>query len=224
VTLLAPREAYRLWAPTYEDGNVITHLEQRLVARLGPSPARLRLLDAGCGTGARMAGMTAARAVGVDLSPEMLAMGRDNPALGGIELIEGDLRALPVSDRAFDLVWCRLAIGYVAELAEAYAELARAADLGGSVIVTDFHPAASAAGHRRTFRHDGGSYRLETFLHSADRQIEAAARAGLALRAWAEAEIGPEVRHFYAEAGRETLYAEHCGLPVVLALAFNRDG
>ena len=224
MTVLAPREAYRLWAPSYEAGNAITHLEQGLVARLGPAPAGLRLLDAGCGTGSRMTDAGAKRAVGVDLSPEMLALGRADPALAGVELVEGDLRALPVPDRAFDLVWCRLAIGYVADLGAVYAELARVADMGASVIVTDFHPAASAGGHRRTFLHDGETYELETWLHSAEQQIEAAERAGLSPQARAEAKIGPEVRRFYAGAGRKARYAEHRGLPVVLALAFTRDG
>lgn len=224
MTALAARDAYRLWAPTYRAGNAVTHLEQGLVARLGPSPVGLRLLDAGCGTGSHLAWTGAASAVGVDLSPEMLAVGRADPALADVELVEGDLRALPLPDRAFDLVWCRLAIGYVADLDAAYAELARVADAGAAVIVSEFHPAASAAGHRRTFRHGGETHELETWLHSAERQIETAARAGLTLRARAEAKIGPEVRRFYAAAGREALYAEHRGLPVVLALAFMRDG
>lgn len=224
MSLLAAKEAYRLWAPTYEAENAITHLEQGLVAELGPAPSGLRLLDVGCGTGRRLLGSEAARAVGVDLSPEMLAEGCRNAALADADLLEGDVRALPLPDSMFDLVWCRLVIGHVAELAAAYAELARVAAAGASVVVTDFHGAAYAAGHRRTFRHRGEVHEAVHHLHSAEAQIEAARRAGLTLRARAEAAIGPEVRHFYAQAGREALYREHCGLPVVLALVFTRDG
>lgn len=224
MTLLAPREAYRRWAPVYEAENAITHLEQAEVAALGPSPVGRHLLDAGCGTGRRLAWSGAARATGVDLSPEMLAQGRGNPALTEVELIEGDLRALPLPDRAFDLVWCRLAIGHLAELEAAYAELARVAAPGATVIVTDFHVAAHAAGHRRTFRVDGEVIEVAHFPHPAETQVAAARCAGLTPRARSQAVIGPEVRRYYEAAGRLALYREHCGLPAVLALAFTRDG
>jgi malonyl-CoA O-methyltransferase len=224
VTALAPREAYRLWAPVYGAENAVTDLEQGLVATMGPSPAGLRLLDAGCGTGRRLVATGAARATGVDLSPEMLAEGRRNPALAGIELIEGDLRALPLPDRSFDLVWCRLMIGHLAELDRAYAELARVAAPGATVIVTDFHPAAHAAGHRRRFRLADEVLEVTHHPHSIARQLEAARREGLALRARCEAAIGPQVRAYYESAGRLALYHQHRGLPVVLALAFTRDG
>ena len=39
-----------------------------------------------------------------------------------------------------------------------------------------------------------------------------------------EAAIGPAVRPFYDRAGRSALYAQHDGLPVVLGLAFEREG
>ncbi|MBO0748936.1 MAG: methyltransferase domain-containing protein [Porphyrobacter sp.] len=224
MSLLASREAYRLWAPTYEAGNPVTTLEQELVLRLGPSPGRLRLLDAGCGTGWRLAEAGAASAVGVDLSPEMLEIGRANPRCACAELIEGDLRALPVPSHSFDLVWCRLAIGYLAELPLAFTELARAAAPGADVVVTEFHPAALAAGHRRTFRTNDRVHEVRTYQHSEEQLVAAAGHAGLSLRARAEAAIGPQVRQFYRRAGREDLYREHRGLPLVLGLRFTRDG
>lgn len=224
MTVLAPREAYRLWASAYEAENAITWLERDLVEKLGPSPAGRRLLDAGCGTGRRLVDARAAHAVGVDLSPEMLAVGRANPRLVGIELIEGDLRALPLPDGAFDLVWCRLAIGHLPDCMPAYTELARVVAPGASVIVTDFHPAAWAAGHRRTFRHAGEVREVAHYCHPADGQIAAACGAGLRLREQTQGVVGPDVRPFYTTAGREALYRAHRGLPVVLGLAFVRDG
>lgn len=222
MSMLGPQEAYRLWAPTYESGNALLEIERRLVGELGPSPLGLRLLDAGCGTGWRLASSGAASAVGVDLSPEMLAQGRRNPRLSEVELIEGDVRALPFPDRTFDLVWCRLVLGYLPDVESAYRELGRVAVPGGSVVVTDFHPGALAAGRRRTFRDASGVHELLTYLHEPRLQLEAAARAGLTLRRAEDAAIGPEVRAFFR--GREELYDAHCGEPVVLGLAFVRDG
>jgi len=225
MTALAAREAYRLWAPSYSAENAVTCLEQRLVDALGPAPAGLRLLDVGCGTGRRLVGTGAARAIGVDLSPEMLATGRLELGFGPeVQLQLGDARTLRLPDGAFDLVWCRLMVGHLDECRRLYRELGRVVRIGGRVIVTDFHSAAHAAGHRRTFRHDGAVLEVEHHVHPEKEQLAAAAAAGLTLVASEQAAIGPEVRRFYLEAGREAAYEEQQGLPVVQALAFRRDG
>jgi len=223
VSLLAPREAYRLWAPTYEAGNALTELERGLVEKLGPSPEGRRLLDAGCGTGWRLRNAGAARAVGVDLSPEMLAQGRGNSELASVEFLEADVCALPFQDAEFDLVWCRLVIGYVPDLGQAFRELARVTRAGGAVVVTDFHPEALATGLRRTFRHGDEEHELLTYPHSVDALISAARSASLTFCRRADAHVGPQVRHFYVQAGREGFYLEHVGMPVVLGLSFVRD-
>lgn len=222
MTVLAARDAYRLWAPTYGAENAVSWLEDRLAREMTPPLGGLRLLDAGCGTGRRLCGTAASRVVGVDLSPEMLAAGESDIEA---QLLVADLRALPLADRTFDMLWCRLAIGHVADCRQVYAELGRVADIGARVIVTDFHPEAHAAGHRRSFRGVDGLVReAEHHLHRHSHHLAAAAAAGLDLAEMSEAAIGPEVRPFYEAAGRETLYDQHLGLPVVLALAFRRPG
>jgi malonyl-CoA O-methyltransferase len=221
MTALAPREAYRLWAPLYRDETAISYLDDRLVSELSPPTWGKRLLDAGCGTGRRLEGAGAAGAVGVDLSLEMLASGRDR----GHPLVAGDLRRLPIQTGSFDLVWCRLVIGHLAEVGAAYGELARVCRAGGTVVVTDFHPAAAAAGHRRTFRDEGGTVReVEHHVHSLESHLARAALAGLRPRGVREGRVGPEIRAFYQAAGREEAYRSQLGLPLVLALAFRRDG
>ena len=225
MTALAPREASRLLASTYGAENAITHLEQELVHEMGPTPTGHSLLDAGCGTGRRLVGTGAYRAVGVELSPEMLAAGRAVHAFGPeVQLQVGDLRALPLPDGAFDLVWCRLVIGHLDECGGAYAELGRVTRTSGRVIVTDFHPLAHAAGHRRTFRQGGAVHEVVHRVHPVEAQVAAAAAAGLTLIEQREAAVGPEVRAYYEAAGKLAAYEAQIGLPVVLALAFGRDG
>ena len=223
MTALPARDAYRLWAPTYVAETAITALESGLVDALTPPLHGLRLLDAGCGTGRRLHGTGAATAGGVDLSPEMLAAGnlQDDPS---IILLEGDVRALPLIDAAFDVTWCRLVIGHLPACAPAYAELARVTAPGGTLIVSDFHPRAHQAGHRRTFRSDGVVQEVEHYVHALPDHRAAAAGFGFSLTDVHEAPIGPEVRDYYERAGRLALYDEHVGLPVVLALAFRREG
>ncbi|HEU0014515.1 MAG TPA: class I SAM-dependent methyltransferase [Longimicrobium sp.] len=218
MSALDAREGYRLWAHDYHE-TAITFLDDLLVREMGPAPAGLRLLDAGCGTGRRLRGSGAALAVGVDLTPEMLAAA-DPP--GG--LAAGDLRALPLRDAAFDLVWCRLAIGHLPEIGDAYRELARVCRPGGSVIVTDFHADAIAAGHRRTFCDASRrSHELAHYVHPAEAQAAAARAAGLALAYRRDGEVGPAVRPFYERADRLGSYEKQQGLRLVLALAFRRE-
>src|SRR5665213_2279134 len=100
MTVLSAQTGYGLWAPSYADETVISFLETELTADLTPPLAGLRLLDAGCGTGRRLHGPGARSAVGVDISPEMLAAGAElDPA---VTTLVADVRALPLPDRAFD--------------------------------------------------------------------------------------------------------------------------
>ncbi|HET8655254.1 MAG TPA: class I SAM-dependent methyltransferase [Longimicrobiaceae bacterium] len=220
MSVLPAREAYRLWAPTYEAETAISFLEDRLVAQWGMRLTGLRLLDAGCGTGRRLRRSRAALAVGVDLTPEMLLAGD-----GGGALVAADVRALPLAAAAFDVVWCRLVVGHLPELTTAYAELARACRPGGLVLVTDFHPDAAAAGHRRTFRGaDGEVHEVEHYVHALGDHLAAARTAGLELWSRRDGRVGPILRPFYARAQRLDAYRAHRGLPVVLALAYHRVG
>ena len=76
MTALAPRDAYRLWAPTYATETAISLIEDDLARELSPPLAGKRLLDAGCGTGRRLLGVNASFAAGIDASPEMLRSGQ----------------------------------------------------------------------------------------------------------------------------------------------------
>ena len=221
MTALGARDAYGLWAPNYEGETAVSHLEARLVAAITPPLAGLRLLDAGCGTGRRLRGFNAASAVGVDACPEMLeaGLGIGSPA-PGVRTMVGDVRDLPVPDRAFDVVWCRLVLGHLPELGAAYAELARVAGDGATVIVSDFHPAAYEAGHRRTFRADGAVHEVAHHVHRVVDHSTAAAAAGLDPVDVRIGLVGSEVRSFYEAAGRLALYHEQRGLPLVLVMLF----
>lgn len=217
-------EGYRRWAPSYSDETAISFLEDKLVRAMTPPLAGARLLDAGCGTGRRLRNTPAASAVGLEPSREMLNAGiaTDGPVTG-VELIVGDVREMPLQGRSFDVIWCRLVLGHLARIEQAYAELARVADYGAAVIVSDFHPAAAGAGHRRSFRLGIERFELEHHVHQSDDHIVAARAAGLGLREIRDATIGSDVRSFYEKAGKLELYPDHFGLPVVLALAFRKE-
>jgi malonyl-CoA O-methyltransferase len=219
---LPARDAYRLWAPTYGAENPTTALDQTAVEQLTPPLVGKGLLDAGCGTGRRLpgAGPKGPRwTVGIDLVPEMLRRGKHRTP--ELRLAAADLRALPFDDRRFDAVWCRLAIGHVVELDRAYSELARVTRRGGCLIVTDFHPEATRAGHVRSFRDaEGTLHVIAHHLHEPLDHQHAAARAGLSFDTRLDLVVGPPVRAFYETAGLLDRYVQQRGLPLVLALRF----
>lgn len=220
--VLPAREAYRLWAPVYDRETAVSALEERVVGELGPSPAGLALLDVGCGTARRLTGPRARFAVGVDLVPAMLAEGRRRGRRAGA-LVAGDVRRLPIRAGAFDLVWCRLVLGHLADLDAAYGELGRVARAGSALVVTDFHPAAAAAGHRRTFRDGGGRLReVEHHVHEASDHLRAARGAGWKERVRVDACPGEPERAVYEAAGRPDLLEAGRAQPLVLAMAFTR--
>ena len=222
MTALAPAEAYALWAPSYGAETAVSALEASLVSRLNVELRGKRLLDVGCGIARRLRdarAMGAALAVGVDLTPRMLAQAAADELLAA-----ADVRALPTTSDAFDVVWCRLVLGHLAELDAAYAELARVCAAGGVVIASDFHPDAVAAGHRRTFRDDAGIvHEVEHHVHTPDAHVAAAARAGLSLVTRMDGVVDEAVRALYERAGRLDMFEAQRGLPIVLVLAFTRS-
>lgn len=216
--VLSPREGYRLWAPTYATETAVTLLEQASLQALDVSTKVERLLDVGCGTARRLRQCHARLAVGVDVTMEMLER-----SARAYPVAAADVRALPLPPDLFDVVWCRLVIGHVRNIGASYAELARVCRPGGRVVVTDFHPDAVAAGHRRSFRDERGvAHTVEHHVHSADAQCAAARQAGLALVRRHDGAVGPLLQPLYEEAGRGKEYQAQRGLNLVLALAFEK--
>lgn len=214
---LGAEQAYRLWAPTYGDETAISLIENDLAAELSPPLSGKRFLDAGCGTGRRLAGHHAGFAIGVDRCLEMLIAG------GGHRVAVADVRALPLPADFFDMIWCRLVLGHVFDPLPAYRELARVCRIGGSLFVSDFHAEAAAAGHSRSFRDRSGQlYAVEHHVHDVASHLRSAQQAGFAPRARRDGQIGRRVEHLYVRAGRGSRYETDFGLPVVAAFLFER--
>jgi malonyl-CoA O-methyltransferase len=219
---LRTADAYRLWAPTYARETAVSALEDRIVQGVMPRVHARRLLDVGCGTGRRLDAVAegSALSVGVDLVPEMLEAG--SPRRSGLR-IAGDVRALPVRSDSFDLVWCRLVLGHVRDLDAAYAELGRVSRPGADLIVSDFHVAAVAAGHTRTFRDASGQVReVEHHPHTPGAHESTARSSGWNMARMIEAPAGAEERDYYERAGRLAQLESEADLPLVLVMCFRR--
>ncbi len=182
-TVVNPSEGYRLWSRTYDsDPNPIVNLEQRTLMALLADVEGKVFLDIACGTGRWMmiAAARGARAFGVDLSPEMLALARKKPRLDGC-VVQGDACRLPFMDERADLVVCSFAVGYIKQLISLFRDLSRVARRGGTVIVSDLHPRGLNAGWRRTFRNASGLFEIENHPHASTELLEAGRKADLRL-------------------------------------------
>ena len=147
-------------------------VEAAMAALLGKQPVG-RLVDLGTGTGRMLEvfGGAAARAVGVDRSPEMLRLARAKlaEAVPSAELRQGDLTALPLPDATADTVILHQVLHFVPQPGAALAEASRLVAAGGRMLIVDFAP------HEREELRARDAHQRLGF---SDSQIEAWLRAG----------------------------------------------
>jgi SAM-dependent methyltransferase len=99
-----------------------------------------RLLDVGCGTGAavRIAAEAVDRAVGVDVSPGMIARAQSWPGVPpSVEFRLGEAGRLPVDDGEFSALVCTSSFHHYPDPAAAASEMARALAPGGRLVIGD---------------------------------------------------------------------------------------
>ena len=130
-----------------------------LPALLALSPAGAVVADLGCGTGQTLAELAAvaARAVGIDREPRMLEIARARVG-EEVDLLQGELHALPLDDDSVDAAVCMLVLHHVTDLGPALADAARALRPGGRLVIVDMiEHAREAARHRVDYPHLGFS-------------------------------------------------------------------
>jgi len=117
-----------------------------LIEWLAPRPGQL-LLDVAGGTGdiaRRFLARTgpSGRAVVCDLTPAMLAVGRDRAIdrgiVSGIDWVAGDAQSLPLADRSVDAYTIAFGLRNVAEIDKALAEARRVLKPGGRFLCLEF--------------------------------------------------------------------------------------
>ncbi len=152
-------------------------VEDAMRAAAGDGPFAF-MIDVGTGTGRviELFADQAERAVGIDLSHEMLTIGRANLAKAGLahcSVRHADLYALPFDDGVADLVTIHQVLHYLDDPGLAVAETARTLAPGGRILIVDFAP------HGHEFLRDEHAHRRLGF--SDDEVRDWAAVAGLTL-------------------------------------------
>jgi SAM-dependent methyltransferase len=103
-----------------------------------------RVLDVACGTG--VVAITAARlnahVTGLDLTPELLAVARDNARIAGVDIAwhEGDVEHLPFDAGAFDIVVSQFGHMFAPRPDVAVGEMLRVLKPGGTIAFSTWPP------------------------------------------------------------------------------------
>jgi demethylmenaquinone methyltransferase/2-methoxy-6-polyprenyl-1,4-benzoquinol methylase len=142
------RRALELFAPlgpTYERYAQVLSLGQDrrwrrfLVSQIEAGPGD-EVLDVATGTGAvaqELLRQKGCRVVGLDQSPEMLAVAREQlPAV--VDLVEAGAERLPFADASFDALTFTYLLRYVDDPGATLRELARAVRRGGTIASLEF--------------------------------------------------------------------------------------
>jgi SAM-dependent methyltransferase len=110
-----------------------------------PAHPGMRILDAGCGSGsmAREIAKVAPRSVvvGIDLRDKYIDYARRRAEAEGLQNLTfetGDVRELPFSDGAFDIIWTKYLLQWVADPMRAMREFARVLKPGGLLVSANF--------------------------------------------------------------------------------------
>jgi L-amino acid N-acyltransferase YncA/2-polyprenyl-3-methyl-5-hydroxy-6-metoxy-1,4-benzoquinol methylase len=152
------------------------------VAELNPGET---VLDLGSGAGldvlvsARRVGPTG-RAIGLDMTPEMLAISRRHASDQGVanaEFLLGQIEAIPLPDNAVDVVISNCVITLSADKPRVFAEIARVLRPGGRIGIADIVADFSLTDAERA----AGADRVECLTSSltTDQYVAALVTAGL---------------------------------------------
>jgi SAM-dependent methyltransferase len=120
---------------------LIADLGRDLVAAAEVRPGR-RVLDVAAGTGNATvpAARAGARVVAVDVTPELVEVGRRATAGLDVGWVVGDATALPFADASFDVVLSAVGAMFAADRAATARELVRVCRPGGLVALANWTP------------------------------------------------------------------------------------
>jgi SAM-dependent methyltransferase len=218
---VATEVGYAAWAASYDaPGNVTVALEQEVVhALLSELPAGCAVLDAGCGTGRHTAFLVddGHDVVGIDSSPEMLALAAAKVPTARFELAE--LERIPIPDDSVDAAVCGLVLSHARSIGPAVAELARVLRPGGRLIVSNPHPFATGLlDWRATVTDDAGQLAvIPEYPHAHSEYVEAFTSAGLGIVGCYEPALTAERAREEAKAGLDEAFElALTGFPVVI--------
>lgn len=137
---LRPKEGYARYAAFYDkSAKYWDSFEKHKLDKLIEGAKDKKVLDAGAGTGRLAIRLhnAGAKVTALDFSPEMLnTIRRKKPA---IEVVEGDMEAMPFEDSSFDMVFSSLAMVHLKRVDHFMGECYRVLKDGGTAVLVNVH-------------------------------------------------------------------------------------
>lgn len=178
---------YDLWAPSYDDGDPSTCLDEPfLLEQLRPFPA-CRILDLGCGTGRYLRRLASGlyRVTAMDVSRGMLARAqRGSGRRRDTRWLQASVTALPFRPGSFDRIMSGLVIDHVQTPAELFGGIASVLAPDGRAVVVGVHPDMQRlTGADIDVETDRGAAHIHGHIHEVGELVTAAEGAGLKIDA-----------------------------------------
>jgi ubiquinone/menaquinone biosynthesis C-methylase UbiE len=218
-------DEYDRIGPEYQESKLLPfrlHVEEHTTFGLLPDLEGLSIVDLACGEGIyarKLRRRGAARVVGVDISPEMIALAeRAEVAVPlGIEYVRADVASVELVER-FDIAYCSFLFNYAASrtqlrsLIESVRRLVRPGGLVvgcndypenppelfgryrpyGFVKIGDAHPVEGSTITYRFYNPDGTPFDLDNYFMSTATYQQEFAAAGFTSFDWVMPTVSPE--------------------------------
>ena len=172
-------EEYERWFQT-PIGRVVKKIETALILDLArPSPEE-KILDAGCGTGIFTADILdrGTRVTGLDLSLPMLRRAKFK-GYARLELLQGDMRHLPLPNGAFDKTVSITALEFIEDAKQAIDELFRVTKNRGTIVVATLNRLSPWAAQRKEKGKEGHSLFSRVVFRSPEEMAALASQGGV---------------------------------------------
>ena len=219
----ATKAGYDRWAPSYDDRDPSTWLDEPfLLTHLQPFPG-CRILDVGCGTGRYIRQLTpsAYRIIAIDLSRNMLA--RTRQQTGGrtdVCLVQASGSLLPFQPGSFDRLMSGLVIDHMASVQGLISEMSAVLTIHGRAVLAAIHPEMQRlTGRDIDIRsRDTEAIHIPGHIHEVDRLLAAARDAAMTVVAMDEPLVTTAMVEQYPR------WKNKIGSPALLLLALEKRG
>ena len=218
-SVLSPKDGYRVVSSVYDsEPNPMLSLEQRFLEQLLPVIEGLDVVDLGCGTGrwlARLAGKSPGSLLGVDFSPEMLSQAKAR--LGSsARLVLAACSDLPFPRSSADMIVCSFLASYLPDLTAFARQIRRLLRPGGSIFVSDLHPATTVAlGWRRGFHVNRSFVDIAAFSRPIKEVLHSFEALDIEAEALIEPDFGRPEFDLFKRAGKLDAFDAATGLPAI---------
>ena len=196
-------------------------LEQRILGPLLAPLVDLDVVDLGCGTGRWLKALQGAGArslLGVDASPEMLALAQSKLA-GVANLVCADCGSVSLEASSADVILANFVLSYVADAAHVLETVSRALRPGGSMFITDIHPETAAVlNWRRGIHGEREFHEIRIHPRTIEEIIGLCEKAKLHAALVLEPRFGNEERLIFEKSGKHEYFKQIRELPAIYLL------